>query len=376
MDGVRDSKRLKTLIIGGGQAGLAVGYHLATRRQPFVIVDANHRTGDPWRMRWDSLRLFTPARLNGLPGSPFPAPAWSFPTKDNMADFLETYAARFALPVRSRTTVEWLTREGGRFVAKSGDRRIEADNVVVATGGYQSPRLPAFAGELDPGIVSLHSSQYRRPAQLQPGDVLVVGAANSGADIALELAGSRQTWLAGRHPGSEPVRPGSVWDRLVTPPFWFAVSRTLTVRTRPGRRLRAELLSRGHPLARVKPKDLAAAGVQRLPRVVGVRNGRPVVEDGRVVDVPNVVWCTGFERDFSWIHLPVFDDDGQPLHDRGVVAAEPGLYFVGLPFLFTLTSSLVGGVGRDAEYIAEHIACRSTTPRAPATSMIKSAANH
>jgi putative flavoprotein involved in K+ transport len=218
VDGIGDTARSETLIIGGGQAGLAVGYYLMTRGRHFVILDASDRVGDSWRMRWDSLRLFTPARLDGLPGWPFPAAAWSFPTKDDMADYLESYAARFALPVRSGTPVGRLTRENGRFVATSGDRRFEAVTVVVATGGYLSPRLPAFAAELNPAIRQLHSSRYQRPSQLNPGDVLVVGAANSGADIAMELSGARRTYLSGPHPGSEPVRPGSVWDRLVTPP--------------------------------------------------------------------------------------------------------------------------------------------------------------
>ena len=371
MDSTRDTERFDTVVIGGGQAGLAIGYHLANRGRQFVILDANDRIGDPWRTRWDSLRLFTPARLNGLPGWPFPAAAWSFPTKDEMADYLEAYAARFGLPVRTGVAAERFGRDAGRFEVVAGARRYEANNVVVATGGFQSPRLPTFATELDPDIMQLHSSQYRRPAQLQPGDVLVVGAANSGADIALELSHTRQIWLSGRHPGSEPVRPGSVWDRLVTPPLWFAASRLLTVRMWAGRKLRSTVLSSGHPLARVKPKDLETAGVRRLPKTVGVQNGLPLVEDGRTLDVANVIWCTGFQPDFGWIDLSVFDDDGQPLHDRGVVSAEPGLYFLGLPFLFALTSSLVGGVGRDAEHIAEHIACRTAT----ATSMIKTVAN-
>ena len=345
-----------TVIVGGGQAGLAVGYHLARRGRPFAILEASDRIGESWRSRWDSLRLFTPARFDGLPGWPFPASAWSFPTKDEMADYVAAYAMRFDLPVRTNVKVDRLCRDAGRLVVTSGDDRFEADTVVVATGGFQSPRIPGFAAELDPDIRQLHSSQYRRPAQLLEGDVLVVGAANSGADIALELSRTHRTWLSGRHPGSEPVRPGSVWDRLVTPPFWFAVSRVLTVRTRAGRKLRSELLSGGHPLARVKPKDLEAAGVQRLPRTVGVHNGSPVVEDGRIVDASNVIWSTGYEPNFGWIDLPVFDDAGWPRHDRGVVEAEPGLYFVGLPFLSALTSSLVGGVGRDADYIAAHIA--------------------
>ena len=321
-----------------------------------MILDANERIGDGWRNRWDSLRLFTPARYDGLPGWPFPAPAWSFPTKDEMADYLEAYAARFALPVRTGVRVDRLSREADGYVVAAGDRRYEADQVVVASGAYGRPRVPAFAPELDPRFVQLHSSEYRDPSQLRDGGVLVVGAANSGAEIALEASRRHPTWLSGRHPGQEPFRPGSRWDRLFTPVVWFLFSHVLTVKTPVGRKVRRKFRSRGLPLARVRPKDFTAAGIERVPRTVGVRGGLPVLDDGRDLDVTNVIWCTGFVPDFAWIDLPVFAEDGDPVHDRGVVGSEPGLYFVGLFFMHALTSSLVGGVGRDAEHIAAHIA--------------------
>src|SRR5215216_5031593 len=231
MDGARGSEHVETVIIGGGQAGLATGYHLARRDLPFVILDANERIGDAWRKRWDSLRLFTPARYNGLPGWPFPAPAWSFPTKDEVADYLEAYAARFDLPVQTGVRVDGLSREADRYVLTAGDRRFEADHVVVASGAYQRPRIPALASELDPGIVQLHSSEYRDPCQLQEGGVLVVGAANSGVEIALEVSRNHRTWLSGRHTGQEPYRPGSSrWDRLLIPVIWFMASHVLIVK--------------------------------------------------------------------------------------------------------------------------------------------------
>src|SRR5918995_2638960 len=182
MDGPSGAEHIETVIIGAGQTGLSVGYHLAKRGRRFVILDANERIGDSWRKRWDSLRVFTPARYNGLPGWPFPAPGWSYPTKDEVADYLELYAARYRLPVRTGIRVDGLSREDSGYVVTAGMSRYEADNVVVATGGYQAPRIPGFASELDPHIVQLHSSQYRNPSQLGEGGVLVVGAGNSGAE--------------------------------------------------------------------------------------------------------------------------------------------------------------------------------------------------
>ena len=349
-------ERFETVIIGAGQAGLAVGYHLAKQGRSFLIVDAHGRLGDSWRTRWDSLRVFTPARYDGLPGWSFPAPGWSYPTKDEVADYLESYAVRFRLPVRTGIRVDGLSREDGGYVVMSGLSRYEADNVVVATGGYQAPRIPVFAGELDPSIVQLHSSAYRSPSQLRDGGVLVVGAGNSGAEIALESSRDHQTWLSGRDTGQEPVRAGSGPDRLFTPPFWFLLSHVLTVQSPIGRKARQQLTGRGLPLARVRRKDLIRAGITRVPRVTGVRESLPMLADGENLDVANVIWCTGFMTDFSWIDLPVFDPDGEPRHERGVVRSEPGLYFIGLFFLSTAASSLIGGVDRDARHIARHIA--------------------
>jgi putative flavoprotein involved in K+ transport len=356
---------VETVIVGGGQAGLAVGYHLARRERPFVILDADQRTGDAWRRRWDSLRLFTPARYSGLPGLPFPAPAWSFPSRDEVAGYLEAYAARFDLQVLHGVCVDRLARAAGRYLVTAGDRRWEADQVVVASGAYHRPRVPAFASELAPEIVQLDTTRYRNPAQLRPGGVLVVGAGNSGAEIAWEVSGAHSTWLSGPDTGHLPVRAGSRWDRLLTPPVWWFASRVLTVDTPLGRKVRPRALHTPAPLERVRPKELAAAGVERVPRTVGVRDGLPVLEDGRVMEVANVLWCAGLRPDFSWVDLPVFDQDGLPRHDRGVVASQPGLYFVGLWFLSGFTSSLLGGVGRDAERIAGRIA---GTVRAPSPS--------
>jgi putative flavoprotein involved in K+ transport len=360
MNGVSEPERVETVIVGGGQAGLSVGYHLAQRGLPFVILDANERIGDSWRKRWDSLRLFTPARFSVLAGMPFPAPAHSFPTKDQVADYLEAYAARFDLPVRTGIRVDGLARNGDRFVVSAGDLRFEADNVVVAMSTHQTPWVPPFASELDPDIVQLHPGEYRNPSQLQDGGVLLVGAGNTGAEIALEVASGHPTWLSGRDTGHVPFRIETVAARYIFLPlvFRFVGHHVLTVDTPIGRKVRPKILSRGAPLVRVKPKDIAAAGIERVPRVEGVRDGLPVLEDGRSLEVANVVWCTGFRPDFSWIDLPIFGEEEEPkepMHERGVVANEPGLYFVGLLFLYAMSSAFLPGVGRDAEHVVEDI---------------------
>jgi putative flavoprotein involved in K+ transport len=354
-------ERFDTIVVGGGQAGLSVGYYLKKQGRPFVILDANERIGGSWRTRtWASLRLFTPARYDGLPGWPFPAPGWSYPTARETADYLEAYAARFDLPVRSGTMVDRLGTDGERYVLLCGEHRFEADNVVIATGFYGTPVVPDFASELDPRIIQLHSSAYRDPSQLQPGDVLLVGAGNSGADIGIEVSGTHRAWLSGRDKGQIPVRIESRKARLALPILWFVAGHILTVRTPIGRKVRPHVLSEGAPLIRVKSEDLLAAGVERVPKTVGVRDGLPVLEDGRMLEVANVIWCTGFRQDFSWIDVPVFGEANEPVQLRGVTA-EPGLYFLGLDFLYSFASENVGGVRRDARHVARHIA--SSRPR-------------
>lgn len=351
---------LDVVVIGGGQTGLSVGYHLKRQGYSFVILERNRRVGDSWRQRWDSLRLFTPAQYDGIVGLPFPAAPHTFPTKDEMADYLETYAARFDLPVRTGITVDRVSREGQRYAIRAGEHRFEADHVVVAMATYQVPRLPSFSRELASSIVQMHSRDYRNPSQLRDGPVLIVGAGNSGAEIAAEVSRSHETFVAGRDTGHVPFRMGSVASRVLLPVLFRVVfHRLLTIRTPLGRRLRPKVLTQGGPLIRVQPKDLAAAGVRRVPRVSGTRNGLPILSDGRVLNVTNVIWCTGFTPGFSWIDLPVISTDGEPIHDAGVVPGEPGLYFIGLHFLYAFSSTMIHGIARDAERITHVIDARS-----------------
>jgi putative flavoprotein involved in K+ transport len=372
--GIVKTDSYETVVIGGGQAGLSVGHHLAKRNTQFIILDENERVGDAWRKRWDSLRLFTPTRFNGLPGMPFDAPKWSFPTKDEMADYLESYAGRFALPVRTGVKVERVVQQDGRFVVSLGDERLEAQNVVVATGAHRVPKLPAFAAELDPRIVQLHSADYHNPSQLQDGPVLVVGVGNSGAEIAYELAETHRCLLAGVHHGEIPVQHGSRRSRVMFRAIRFLGHHVLRTDTRIGRKVGPKVVAKGLPLIRRKEADFAALGIERVARVAAVQDGLPLLEDARALDVANVVWCTGFRTDFSWIDLPAFDGDGRPLQERGVVDAVPGLYFAGLIFQYSLTSDVLPNGGRDADYVARHIAATQAKDRASAKTVASVAA--
>jgi putative flavoprotein involved in K+ transport len=360
MDGT--TERLDTVVIGGGQAGLATGYHLARLGVSSVIVDEQARVGDAWRTRWDSLRLFTPARFDGLPGMRFPADPWSFPTKDEMADYLETYAERFGLTVRTGVAVQRLERNDGGFALTTNRGRILADRVVVATGASRVPKVPPFAADLDPAIVQLHSSDYRNPSQLREGGVLVVGVGNSGAEIALELSAGRRTILAGAPSGQIPVEHGNrLPSRTGFRVVRFFGHHVVTRRNPLGRRLLPKLLAHGDPLVRTKLAHLEAAGVERVGRITGIRGGLPLVADDTTVDVENVVWATGFREDFPWIDIPILDGEGRPVHHRGLVDAAPGLAFVGLSGQFSLSSDVLPGRQRDAAYVAQRLAGHTRT---------------
>ena len=365
-------EHIETLIIGAGQAGLSTAYHLRRGGRECLVLDANERLGDGWRRQWDSLKLYSPAKYDGLPGLPFPAPPWSFPGKDDVADYLESYAKHFDLPIRLNTRVDRLAAHGDGYAATCGEHTIFADNVVVATGTFgRTPYIPDFADELDPMIMQLHSSEYRRPAQLRDGPVLVVGGSHSGADVAYEVATDHSTILSGRDPGQIPARLDSPMFKVVFPAVLFVFKHVLTRRTPMGRKEMNEFRLHGGPMLRVKRSDLLARGVERLhERVVGVQNGLPVLDGGRVADVTNVVWCTGFRQAYGWIDVPVFGEDGWPKEMRGVVDASPGLYFCGLGFQYAAASMLIAGAGRDAAFVADHIAARTTARKAPAVSTI------
>jgi putative flavoprotein involved in K+ transport len=331
-------------------------------------LDANDRIGGSWRTRYDSLKLFTPSWAVKLPGWRFPKASARYPTRDQMADYLEAYVARFNLPVRTGVDVQRIGRDGERYVLTLDDGRIEADHVIVASGADRDPRVPAFSRELDPGIVQMHSSAYRNPSQLRNGGVLVVGAGNSGADISLDVVGAHPTWLSGPDRGHVPVSIDTwVAQNVVFRLIRFVGIHVLTLRTPFGRKAKAKEASQGDMLVRVKPKQLVAAGIERVPKTVGVSGGLPMLEDGRVLDVANVIWCTGYRHDLSWIELPIFGEDGELQHERGIVTSEPGLYFVGLFFQYSAASSVIPGVPRDAKFVVERLVERDHTGTAHET---------
>ncbi len=340
---------LDVVVIGGGQAGLATGYHLQRLGLQFVILEEAQRVGQSWREHWDSLRLFTPARYDALPGLPFPAAAGSFPTKDDMAGYLEEYARRFALPVRLGTRARRVTRDGDRHLVDCGAAAFRATDVVMATGAHATPKIPDLAADIDPGILQVHARDYRNPGQLRAGAVLVVGAGNSGAEIAMEAAAAgHQTWLAGRPVGHIPSFAYAFGGRI----FWFFANHVASRRHPLGRRVLAKMQSRGGPLIRLTIDEVVATGVQLAPRVEGVSQGRPVLADGRVLAPDSIVWCTGFGEDFSCF-------------DSGVVEG-PGFHVVGKPFQTRLASAFIGGVGSEAERIAKGIRARQERGRVPA----------
>ncbi len=354
-------EQFDVIVIGAGQAGLSVGYHLARQGLRFVILDGNARVGDSWRKRWDSLRLFTPARFDALVGLPFPAPANYFPTHDEMADYLEAYANKFALPVRVGARVESLSKRHGRYVVRTGGRELFADQVVVAMASYQQPKVPVLTSALGPDILQIHSSAYKNPEQLREGPVLVAGAGNSGAEIGIELAKrGRKVFMSGRDTGEVPFKLASFWGRWLFGPLLLRLvfHRLLTIKTPMGKKARPRMLGRGGPLIRTRQGDLHASGVERVGRVVGSKDGLPLLEDGSVLEVSNVVWCTGFHPGFSWIELPIFDELGEPRHEGGVATTQDGLYFVGLHFLYSFSSTMIHGVGRDAARIVDALVSR------------------
>jgi putative flavoprotein involved in K+ transport len=342
------SQHYDVVVIGGGQAGLAMGHFLARESRRFVILEAGDAVGTAWRARWDSLLLFSPRRYSSLPGLEFPGDPEGYPTRDEVVAYLEKYAETFALPIELNTRVRSLGRSSGRYVVDVGAGRLETDQVVVATGPFQVPNVPAFARELAPELFQPHSTGYRKPSDAPQGTVLVVGGGNTGYQIAKELSATRTVHLA---VGSRQKRlPQRLFGRDV---FWWLTKTGLikkTVHSRLGSRLRGQELLIGS-----SPRKLVRRhGVQLRPRVVAAQGRAVTFADNSELEVDGVIWATGYRPDHSWIELPVFGPDGRVRHERGESAAR-GVYFLGLAWQYTRGSALIGFVKDDAEFISRRI---------------------
>ncbi len=340
-----------SVIIGSGQAGLASAYYLRKINDDFIILDEGNQVGDSWRQRWDSLRLFTPSQHDGLPGFPFPAKRGSLPTKEDMADYLFNYVKKFALPVQLDTKVIELLKTTDEYEIITSKGKFYAKNVIVTTGTNPIAYIPEFASGLDKSIVQIHSSKYKNPQLFPASNTLVVGAGTSGVEIAIELSNSRPTMLSGKATPHIPDFILRYFGRL----YWWFAHNILTVRTPIGRKTRPIIINSGAPLINVSIKNVRQAKIEHLPRLKGVEGGLPLLDDGRILPVTSIVWATGYRPDFAWIKLDVTDKKGWPKTYRGISEEFKGLYFVGMIFQFGLTSGLVGGVGRDAAFVVNHL---------------------
>lgn len=341
--------QVEVVVIGAGQAGLAMGYYLAQQGRPFVILDGASRIGNSWRFRYDSLKLFTDAPYNSLPGLPFPGAPGHYPTKDEVADYLERYAETHQLPVRLNTKVLALKQAAAGYLVETEGQTYRADQVVIATGPFQRAFTPPISKGLAPEVFQIHSSQYRNPDQLPAGPVLVVGAGNSGAQMAEELSLTRKVYLSiGSKP---PFRPQRILGKSL---FWWLEKlgvMDLTAETWLGKKLSATDPLIGTDL----PKIARQRGVEMLGRTEQAQGTSITLAGGRALPVSTIIWATGFRPDFSWVQAPVFDERGVPIHKRGVTAV-PGLYFLGLRWQHTQGSALLGGVGKDAAFLAGKMA--------------------
>ena len=353
------AREYDVVVIGAGQAGLAIGYHLARSDLRFVIFEAGDAVGAAWADRWDSLTLFTPRRYDSLPGLPFPGDPDGYPGRDEVLAYLGRYADTFGLPVQLGSMVVSVEAVGAAFRVVLRDGSIvTADQVVVTTGPYQVPYVPELAARLAPDVVQLHSTGYRAPGGLPAGAVLVVGGGNTGFQIAEELAASRDVHLS---IGSRQLAlPQRLLGRDL---FWWLTKLGLlkkTVDSRLGRRFS----TRGSPLIGSSARRIRRLGVRLRPRVTDA-SGRAVrFEDGSELEVDVVIWATGYRTDHSWITPSATRDQGPLRHRRGVTEL-PGLYFLGLEWQYTRGSALLGWVKDDAAFIADRIEARAELREAP-----------
>lgn len=350
---VSEAKQYDVIIIGAGQAGLAIAFYLQRANLNFILIDAHSKVGDSWRKRWDSLVLFSPVDYNHLPGMPFPRKSNEFPTKDEMAHYLDSYVKHYRFPIRLNEKVYEVIRDQRLFTIKTTKGVYKTHQVVVATGAFQTPFVPPFAKNAVKAVFQIHSSSYTNPSQITDDPALVVGTGNSGVQIALELARTRPVLLSGPEPRSVPrqiLGKDLYW-------WYYALGiSNITKYSLLGRLMMGNEKKKGEPIIGNALNRLKSfPNVHRMPHVVGVEGMTVLFRGGLRVKVKNIIWCTGFQNNYPWIKLDVFCQDGRPIEQRGVVRKIPGLYFIGLNWLYRMNSGQVGGVGRDARFLAQVI---------------------
>ena len=336
------------VVVGAGQAGLAIGHFLAQQGTDFTILEAAAEPAAAWRDRWDSLKLFTSARYDSLPGMEFPGDPDRYPTRDEVADYLTDYARRFELPVELNSRVRSIRKTAQAYFLELDDRTYEADQVVVATGPFQVPFVPPIAGGLGDGVVQMHSTGYRSPESVPDGRVLVVGGGNTGFQIAEELSASREVHL------SVGSRQTPLPQRILGRDLFWYLDATGLIRKTTDSRIGKLMRKREDTLIGSSPRRARGYGIELHGRAVAAAGSTVSFADGADLDVRGVIWATGFRVDHSWIDVRVFDENGRAVHERGVTTS-PGLYFLGQLWQHTRGSALLGWVKDDAAYIAEKV---------------------
>ena len=338
------------VVVGAGQAGLSISYHLKSAGFNFLMVDADDEIGSSWLKRWDSLTLFTPSQYNGLPGLPFPMKAGLYPNKQAVADYLKSYVDAFSLPIRLNCQVKQMTKVDGRYLIETNNEQIQADNVIVATGPFHTPNIPACHNQIDSRIVQLHSSEYKNTEQLNVGDTVVVGAGDSGVQILSEIADTgRNVYFSGQSRAM--FLPQEIFGKTL----WWWLSKLGILGLNKYSWLGNKLSKATQPIIGTNLKQiLAKSNVGIVGRTLGVKGDTIEFEHAALNSIKNIVWATGFKPDFNWIADIELDESGYPENYRGV-SNQKGLYFIGLPWLHTRASATLGGVALDAEYLFDQL---------------------